>query len=447
VRLNEREAFRELLDRHHYLGWRHPPGNALGHIAFLNGRVVAVVSWATASLHNQSRDAWIGWDVHSKSRNLRFVATNVRFLMVPPIGDAEEPKNLASRVLSSSLRRLSADWQAMHGHPLFLAETFVDSSRFRGTCYRASNWISVGETKGWSRRGKSYSFHGRLKEVFVFPLHRKAREKLRVGIDAMNVSIGGEECMLMDIARLPLEHDDGLLDLLRSVKDPRKPRGVRHKSHAILAMAVTAILAGVRNVSAIAQWIEDLPGDVRERLGGSRYRKPSRSTIRRLLIAMDVADLDRKVGEWTMRHRDLDLAGQGIALDGKTLRGSRDGNSAPVHLVSAVLHRDGEVVAQTRVPDKSNEIKSVEPVLSGLNVEGAVITGDAMFTQTAIAEHIVEVKKADYLFTVKDNQPGLRIAIENMGLESFSPGAYRHQPGPRSHRDSQDLGRRPHRRR
>jgi len=436
LRLDEREAYRAHLDRHHYLGWRQPPGNFLGHVAFLDGEVVALLGWATATLHNRARDEWIGWDAAARSRNLRCVATNVRFLMLPASGVAERGKNLASRVLSSSLHRLSADWQEIHGHPLLLAETFVDGSRFLGTCYRASNWILVGQTSGWSRSGKNYSFHGLPKDVFVFPLHRRARARLCAADHPVNALERGERSMMLDVSRLPLEGQDGLFDLLSTIKDPRDPRGVRHKAPGTLAMAVTGVLAGARGYSAIAQWIDDLPGEVRERLGGSRYRRPSLSSIRRLLIAIDVAELNRLVGEWTLRHRDLDLRGEGIAIDGKTLRGSRDGGSPPVHLVSAVLHADGEVVAQTQVPDKSNEITSVEPVLSGLNIEGATVTGDAMFTQTEIAKHIVEEKNADYLCTVKDNQPTLRKNIENMGLESFSPALHDDVSGTRAHRDS-----------
>jgi len=428
LRLEERDSYRALLERHHYLGWRKPPGNVLGHVAFLGSKVVALIGWATATLHNRARDAWIGWGAAARSRNLRYVATNVRFLMLPGTGESVE--NLASRVLGASLRRLSRDWQALHGHPILLAETFVDPSRYLGTCYRASNWIFVGQTSGWSRRGKSYSFHGQSKAVYVYPLHRRTREWLSLPAFA---SAREGNSMELDVSRLPLEGEGGLLDVLRDITDPRHRRGVRHKAQAILAMAVTAVVAGMKSVCAIAQWIEDLAPEHRERLGGNRYRKPSRSTIRRFLSALDVSELDRKVGAWLARR--VDFEGQGLALDGKTLRGSRDGGSAAVHLVSAVLHRGAEVVAQTKVHEKSNEITSVEPLLAGLDVAGATITGDAMFAQTAIAEHLVTEKKADYVFTVKDNQPGLRQAIENMGLESFSPSVHPDEPGPRAERN------------
>jgi hypothetical protein len=186
-------------------------------------------------------------------------------------------------------------------------------------------------------------------------------------------------------------------------------------------MAATASLAGHKSVTAIAPWAENLPVEFRKRLGSTRPEPPDESTFRRLFTKIDVAELDRKTGEWARRYRDV--VGKGIALDGKTLRGSGYKDTPPAHLVSAVLHEDGVVLSQTRVAEKSNEITSVKPVLKDLDVAGAVITGDAMFAQTEIAKYIVEEKKADYLFTVKDNQPGLKASIENMRLESFSPSA------------------------
>ena len=175
------------------------------------------------------------------------------------------------------------------------------------------------------------------------------------------------------------------------------------------------------------------------KLGGSQWVAPSEPTFRRVLKQIDATEVDTKLSEWMSKQAKV-LEGQGIALDGKTMRGSRDGEKRPVHLVSAVLHGDALVMAQTRVPDKTNEIKSVEPLLDGVDVKGAVLTGDAMFAQREIARHIVEEKEADYLFTVKANQPSLLTAVENLDLESFSPSAPPKEPGSRSHRGTPDLG-------
>jgi hypothetical protein len=428
VQAGERAAFRGLIERHHYLGYRNPAGEAVLQVAFWNRAVVALLQWSSAVLHNPPRDRWIGWDAVTKERRLNLVANNARFLILPD-AQASAP-NLASRILSQSLRRLSGDFERLYAHPVLLAETFVDSSRFHGTCYRASNWSHVGETSGYSRRGPLYWHHGRTKAVFLYPLQRKARawlsgkecpaEVLRVPGVTMNLNVGA----------LALDGEGGLFEILASITDPRKRRGVRHSATSLLAMAATAVLAGVKGITAIAQWAEDLPEETRRRLGSTRPEPPDESTFRRLFARIDAEEFERKTSEWVRRHRDV--AGRGIALDGKTLRGSRDGDALPVHLVSAVLHDDGMVLSQTRVADKSNEITSAKPVLADLDVEGAVITGDAMYAQTEIAKYVVEEKKADYLFTVKDNQPGLKAAIEGMRLESFSPSAHPEKPRTRA---------------
>jgi hypothetical protein len=334
-------------------------------------------------------------------------------------GPARAVQNLASQVLSRSTRRLGADFQALYGHTVLLAETFVDPERFRGTCYLACNWIQAGETAGWSRRGTTWWQHGRRKLVFLLPLHRRAHEWLAAGDSPCDPTANRGGLWMVNVAQLPIEGQDGLLEVLAGMTDPRMRRGRRYSVVTVLAQALMAVLSGCRSYAAIAQYVEDMDGALRVRLRGSRWRGPSESTFRRVLSRLDARELDRRVGAWLSRHRDV--TGAGIAIDGKSMRGSRDGSQPPVHLVSAVLHQDGAVLSQTRVPDKTNEIRSVVPLLDDVEIQGAVVTGDAMYAQKEIARYIVEEKRADYLFTVKDNQPTLRSRIESMDLESFSP--------------------------
>ena len=129
-------GFRLHMDRYHYLGFTKPFGESLCYAAFLGVELVALLVWGAAVLHNAPRDQLIGWDEELRARRLLFVVNNRRFLILPWV---RQP-HLASRVLGACLRRLSADWQRVYGHPVWLAETFVDLSRFKGTCYRASNW-------------------------------------------------------------------------------------------------------------------------------------------------------------------------------------------------------------------------------------------------------------------------------------------------------------------
>jgi hypothetical protein len=140
-----------LVHHHHYLGRPSLVGEHLRYLACLNGQVVACLGWGSAAFKVEDRDRFIGWDVPTRHKHLCFLANNVRFLILP----WARIKHLASKVLAFNLRRLSEDWQKIYGHPLYLAETFVDLSHFQGICYQASNWIHVGLTKGSAKRGKS----------------------------------------------------------------------------------------------------------------------------------------------------------------------------------------------------------------------------------------------------------------------------------------------------
>ena len=144
----ERAEWDRLMDEHHYLGFRGMVGGGLRHVAEgPDGRWLALVGWAPGAFKVGVRDAWLGWAAEQRFRRLRLVANNTRFLVLPGC----RIRNLASRALSLSTRRLSADMEALHGHPVLLAETFVDPKRFRGTCYLAANWTPLGMSRGYAR--------------------------------------------------------------------------------------------------------------------------------------------------------------------------------------------------------------------------------------------------------------------------------------------------------
>lgn len=176
----ERLGWRTFVGRYHYLGCQTIVGEHLLYAAFLDGEMVALLAWASAALHAPLREQFVGWDEQTKRRQLHLVANNVRFLIPPWV----RVRCLASRVLACNLRRLSADWQKAWGHPLYLAETFVDTARFRGTCYRASNWTCLGKTAGRSKRGNVYRPNGSPKTLFVYELHRRTRNLLRTNASA-----------------------------------------------------------------------------------------------------------------------------------------------------------------------------------------------------------------------------------------------------------------------
>jgi hypothetical protein len=163
-----------LIHHYHYLGLPKLVGEHLRHFAFINGQVVACLAWASAAWKVKARDQFIGWEEPIKRKNLPLIANNTRFLILPWVN----VKYLASKILSLSVRRLSHDWEQTYAHPVYLSETFVDIARFKGTCYRAANWIEIGRTKGSAKKGNEYQYHGQPKAIYLYPLHRHFRRFL-----------------------------------------------------------------------------------------------------------------------------------------------------------------------------------------------------------------------------------------------------------------------------
>jgi len=167
--------YNSLVQQHHYLGYRQIVGNHLKYMAFIDDRPVACLGWGSAAWSVKSRDSFIGWDNSTKETNLHFMANNTRFLILFWVS----VKCLASKILALNAKRISDDWLKVYHHPLFLLETFVEKDRFKGTCYKAANWIYVGQTKGTSKRGHDHLFHGNIKDVYLYPLRKDFREKLK----------------------------------------------------------------------------------------------------------------------------------------------------------------------------------------------------------------------------------------------------------------------------
>ena len=420
VRAEERARWQLLLQQHHYLGCPRMVGQALWYVATVGDAWVALLGWAAAALKCRPRDAWIGWAPPLQWRRLPLVVNNVRFCLLP---GGTRP-NLASQILARNLHRLSGDWARAYGHPVLLAETFVDPTRFRGTCYRAAGWQCLGTTRGFAKQNTGYVAHGQPKTVWVHPLRPGAVAALTAPFPPPCLPLAEEDCAMLDANRLPLEGAGGLLDLLQTVPDPRHRRGVRHPVRTVVALAVCAAVAGARSFTAIAQWARGLSAEALRRLGATRRTPPSEPTIRRVLQAVDADALDAQLGPWLLRVAAR--PGAALSVDGKTLRGGHARGQAAPHLLSAILHQDAVVVAQAAVPTDTNEIPTLPRLLAPLPLAGTVVTADALHTQAATARFLVEEKHADYVFTVKDNQPTLKQDIATLRLDAFPPAGHDH---------------------
>ncbi len=341
IRPEEEEVWNQLMSRHHYLGFDRLVGESLKYVASLHGQGVALVGWGTSALQCGPRDRWIGWSRDQQYRRLRYVVNNQRFLILPGI----QIKNLASKTLAMNTRRLPLDWEAVFGHPVVLAETFVDHQRFRGTCYRAAGWKALGKTRGFGRSSGQYYHHGHPKTILVRPLRPDARKPLSAFF--LSPILKGDD-RSVDLNKLSISGPDGLWKRLSELRDPRKRRGIRHSQTSILAVAVCAVLSGAKNFVAIGEWAEELSQKQLQRLG-CRYHEdrrefipPSESTIRRMLQSIDAHALDEKIGTWVASQAE----GDAISVDGKTLKGARGRDGKPLHLMAALLHKKGVVLSQ-----------------------------------------------------------------------------------------------------
>jgi hypothetical protein len=171
---NLETLYNSLVQEHHYLGYRQIVGNHLKYIAFIGKRPVACIGWGSAAWSVKSRESFVGWDKKTRENNLHLVANNTRFLVLPWVS----VKCLASKILALNAKRISNDWLDVYHHPLYLLETFVEQNRFKGTCYKAANWVKVGQTKGTAKHGHDHIVHGNIKDVFLYPLGKNFRRKL-----------------------------------------------------------------------------------------------------------------------------------------------------------------------------------------------------------------------------------------------------------------------------
>jgi hypothetical protein len=174
-RTAEDPLFNSLIETHHYLGYTQTVGAHLKYLISSGGRPLACISWGSAPRHLGARDRFIGWSPEARRRNIRFIAYNPRFLILPWV----RVPYLASHILGDMARRLPRDWEAAYGNPILFLETFIDPPKYKGTCYLAANWTVPGETRGVGHKSVSKAKDRSIKMVLGHPVHRRFRERLQ----------------------------------------------------------------------------------------------------------------------------------------------------------------------------------------------------------------------------------------------------------------------------
>jgi predicted transposase YbfD/YdcC len=232
-----------------------------------------------------------------------------------------------------------------------------------------------------------------------------------INVLARHCEDGNEPCPSIEPHELA-----SLSEVLAAVPDPRRVRGRRYRIGVLLGLCLTAVLGGARSLAQISRYAADAGPQVRAGLGLARAT-PNASTLGRLLARIDGDALDDAVGTWLARHAadpvEEDKALVGLAVDGKSVRGSRTDSKAAIHLLAAALHGSRTVIAQRQVAAKSNEIPAMAPLLARFDLCGVVVTADAMHTQRKTAKKIVAAG-GHYLLVVKGNQKKLRRQLRRL---------------------------------
>ena len=366
---DERRRWDDLVREHHYLGFKQFAGRGLRHVAEWRGHWLALVGWQSGAFKCAPRDRRLGWHASVQFRRLHLIANNTRFLVLPT---ASGIGNLASRALSRSLRRLSSDWAALHGHPLELAETFVDPSRFRGTCYDASNWVRVGRTKGFARHNGSHTDpHGSPKEMFVRPLRRDARRRLADRAEWT--------CRATPVRYAPAELRS-LRDVFAGLPDSRRGQGRKHRLETVLSICALARLAGLSG--------------------------PVAATVCRVMAGTDPDALEEALRVWAAPRLAEDADIPALAADGKRIRGANRNTPDGVHFetVTLVTH-GGRPLASRGCRDEGGEAAALRALLEDVDLRGCVLTLDALHAARDTARAVVETHGADYVLAVKANCP------------------------------------------
>ena len=405
VGLEDYPRFQSLLRRHHYLQGIKPVGERLYYVATWRGQWLALLVFCAAARHLRHREKWIGWTEAQRRKRLGLVTNNARFLVLP---HCHYP-NLATRVMGLCLARLPQDWQARYGHPVWLAESFVDTQLFRGTAYKASGWSELGPTQGYGRCQQDYYVkHDRPKALFVKELKKKARRSLCAEhlpaalAAAVESKVPPRPAMRIGELRSLREHFASVPDFRGRVES--------YPLSSVLAMVACAHLGGAprghRDLKAFARRFTQAQRAalrVRRDAKTGRYPSPSKATFGRVLRAVDPLRVEAALLDWQTQVRGPAPQEDLLAADGKALRHARGAQVVTLTHPASQYYRGSQLVES-----KSNEIPAVRQLLERVDVTGGLVGLDALHTQQDTARQTVQEAGGDFLLTVKANQKELR---------------------------------------
>ena len=398
---HELKRCHRLLDQHHYLGSLQPVGERLYYVATdAQGQWLGLLVFSSPAKHLKHRDRWIGWTEPQRYRRLALVANNSRFVLLP----GHDVPNLGSRVLRMVLDRLSADWQARYGHPVLVVETFVDPAQFCGTVYTAQGWEELGSTDGWGRHQRDYYVkHDQPKRLFVRALCPHARRSLQA--EALKPDLAGVEAKVPPRSAHTVQEIRSMVEHFKQIPEFR----ARVESYPLWSLMTILLLATLceapRGPKDLAKFARGFSQPQRRALGirenrHGRYPVPSLSTLGRMLRRVEPGKVEEALLAIQEQVRGKPPPEELIALDGKEPKhGGGQGVLTAISVPSQFYL--GSQIVET----KTNEIPMAPQLFERLDLRGRLISLDALHTQDQTARAAVLEAGADYLLTVKGNQP------------------------------------------
>ena len=436
ARPQERVRWDQTVDQHHYLGFKRFAGRGLRYIVEWRGQWLALAGWQSGAFKSRHRDRWVGWKRELRYRRLHLIGNNTRFVILSRPGVFP---HLASWALAAMTRRLSQDWQAAYGHPLLIAESFVDPAHFQGTLYRAANWRYLGRTRGFARHNGRYTDpHGKPKRLYAYPLQRNARRRLR---DPRPLPPAWEPKGHSERAPSELR---SLYEELARVKDFRRAQGRKHTVASVLAVYVLAWLANLRGPVAAAEYASKLTQRELQAIGAwknpktGRWAPVSKSTLHRVIASVDPAEIEAVLQRFSLPRLEL---GRAVAVDGKRIRGANRNGAQHYETATLVEHSTHRPVAIHGYQEEGGETAAVRALLEQVPIRGRLISIDALFTTREIARLLVEAHGAHYLMSVKErlrDPPPPQHHLLGTGRDRLLPRGRRQ--GPRAHPTAVDPG-------
>lgn len=421
---------------HHYLHDVTLVGEHLRYAFVYKGQWLAVAAWSSAAFHLKDRDQFIGWTAEQRRRRLPLLANNSRLLVLP---GCHSP-NLISRFMKLMLNQLSQDWQQRWGHPIALAETFVDPRFYQGTAYKASGWSHLGKTAGWKRDADDfYQKNGAPKQIWVRELVKKACVKLR----APQLPAGWAK---VEEARRPhcTAKAEEIRSLMQAIQEEmpefRRPQALAYPLAGLICLIVMAMAQGVvRGPGDLALYADTLSqGQLRAlkfRLDrrAKKVRCPKKTVFTTVLHKVDDELLERTLLRWQSQILGPPQD-QLVIVDGKKVR------HAGVEIVNAV-DSQGRFLGSVVTPAKTNEISAARLILAKQDLAGKIVLTDALHTNPETARQILFEGGGDYLMTVKGNQPTLHKNLEQLFTKQrFSPSAHPQDQSAQARTQSRTLG-------